>query len=173
MIRPPPTSTLFPYTTLFRSDRQDNHPAQPRIRVPWQFHGKEASLIEKQVISENRDAEQMPSKGASPRRERQDPSHVPGMQDRRKNDCGAKRPEQSAFPISHEYQCDDRGDDADHDVVTIMLLMPVWPKRVFQNPPRQIVQPIYLGVVAEEIPPGETGNSHGDTSNERGENSKQ
>src|SRR5438477_1884577 len=68
MIRPPPTSTLFPYTTLFRSDRQDNHPAQPRIRVPWQFHGKEASLIEKQVISENRDAEQMPAKGASPDR---------------------------------------------------------------------------------------------------------
>src|SRR5437762_13102458 len=28
MIRPPPRSTLFPYTTLFRSAAEDNNPAQ-------------------------------------------------------------------------------------------------------------------------------------------------
>src|SRR4051812_49658114 len=31
MIRPPPTSTLFPYTTLFRSDR---HGGAARVRPP-------------------------------------------------------------------------------------------------------------------------------------------
>src|SRR3712207_7152665 len=33
MIRRPPRSTLFPYTTLFRS-RSTKHPLQPR-EVPW------------------------------------------------------------------------------------------------------------------------------------------
>ena len=51
--------------------------------------------------------------------------------------------------------------------------MQIWPKRVFQNPPGQIVQPTYLSVVAEQIPLGETRNPHGETSNERDENSKQ
>src|SRR5688572_32450707 len=34
MIRPPPRSTLFPYTTLFRSDlvAQELHLPQPRLR---------------------------------------------------------------------------------------------------------------------------------------------
>src|SRR5438105_203080 len=115
----------------------------------------------------------MPDKGASPGRERQDPSHVPGMQDRRQNDCGAERPEHSALPISHENKRDDRRNDDDDDVVPIMLLMPVWPKRIFQDPPGQIVQSTYLGVVAEEIPLGEARNSYGNASNERNENSKQ
>src|SRR5256885_11234276 len=29
MIRRPPRSTLFPYTTLFRSEERDEHPAEP------------------------------------------------------------------------------------------------------------------------------------------------
>src|SRR3712207_8803702 len=35
MIRRPPRSTLFPYTTLFRSDRRH------RVRVPLRRHGAE------------------------------------------------------------------------------------------------------------------------------------
>src|SRR5438552_8313264 len=33
MLRPPPSSTLFPYTTLFRSERQ-GHPGSREARVP-------------------------------------------------------------------------------------------------------------------------------------------
>src|SRR5688572_32494082 len=33
MIRRPPRSTLFPYTTLFRSHRHERHP--PRRRITW------------------------------------------------------------------------------------------------------------------------------------------
>src|SRR5260221_6712843 len=32
MIRRPPRSTLFPYTTLFRSQQDEGHPAQERDR---------------------------------------------------------------------------------------------------------------------------------------------
>src|SRR5438309_5457462 len=41
MIRPPPRSTLFPYTTLFRSPRQtdlDRRLKQPGCRYPSRFH---------------------------------------------------------------------------------------------------------------------------------------
>src|SRR2546426_8630286 len=34
MIRRPPRSTLFPYTTLFRSDRAHQHPRVRRGRAP-------------------------------------------------------------------------------------------------------------------------------------------
>src|SRR5687768_18104248 len=34
MIRRPPRSTLFPYTTLFRSRRPDASPASPNRRLP-------------------------------------------------------------------------------------------------------------------------------------------
>src|SRR5438067_7340870 len=34
MIRPPPRSTLFPYTTLFRSRRQHDYPAAGEEHVP-------------------------------------------------------------------------------------------------------------------------------------------
>src|SRR3712207_8753379 len=33
MIRRPPRSTLFPYTTLFRSDPRRRRPRQPRLRM--------------------------------------------------------------------------------------------------------------------------------------------
>src|SRR2546430_9043377 len=33
MIRRPPRSTLFPYTTLFRSDREGRHPIAVTMRV--------------------------------------------------------------------------------------------------------------------------------------------
>src|SRR2546429_8759204 len=39
MIRRPPRSTLFPYTTLFRSD---SHPPEPAARIPEQ---DEAGLV--------------------------------------------------------------------------------------------------------------------------------
>src|SRR2546426_5125162 len=35
MIRRPPRSTLFPYTTLFRSPRRQAHPAGPSSGNPW------------------------------------------------------------------------------------------------------------------------------------------
>src|SRR5690349_23761799 len=34
MIRRPPRSTLFPYTTLFRSDEPDDSPAEPAFAGP-------------------------------------------------------------------------------------------------------------------------------------------
>src|SRR5205809_5706476 len=37
MLRPPPTSTLFPYTTLFRSRRRRNAQRRER-RVPREHH---------------------------------------------------------------------------------------------------------------------------------------
>src|SRR2546429_3830058 len=38
MIRRPPRSTLFPYTTLFRSDVE---PAEVGARIDWVVHGAE------------------------------------------------------------------------------------------------------------------------------------
>src|SRR6516225_11432361 len=35
MIRRPPRSTLFPYTTLFRSPRLPRHPSSPVLSVTW------------------------------------------------------------------------------------------------------------------------------------------
>src|SRR5437588_8037419 len=38
MIRPPPRSTLFPYTTLFRSmDTANNQGASANIRLRWNY----------------------------------------------------------------------------------------------------------------------------------------
>src|SRR3989475_9242475 len=36
MIRRPPRSTLFPYTTLFRSPAKAQRPEQPAVRHRWQ-----------------------------------------------------------------------------------------------------------------------------------------
>src|SRR5437588_12298108 len=93
----------------------------------------------------------MPGERTSPGRERQYPCQVPRVQDRRKNDCGAKRPKHSALPISRERERGDCGDDDDHQIITIMLLMPVRPNRIIQNPPEYIVQPANWGEVAEQI----------------------
>src|SRR2546430_7415179 len=41
MIRRPPRSTLFPYTTLFRSRRFDGRPQQPRCEL-WPARGLRA-----------------------------------------------------------------------------------------------------------------------------------
>src|SRR5437016_6346417 len=39
MIRPPPTSTLFPYTTLFRSGHEPHRPSLPERReLPPRLH---------------------------------------------------------------------------------------------------------------------------------------
>src|SRR3712207_7063392 len=45
MIRRPPRSTLFPYTTLFRSDRRqrEHHRQQPR-------RGRDRAVIERQEV---------------------------------------------------------------------------------------------------------------------------
>src|SRR5438046_10210729 len=40
MIRRPPRSTLFPYTTLFRSQRRGEHPT----RIETEFHARELSF---------------------------------------------------------------------------------------------------------------------------------
>src|SRR5256885_9438665 len=47
MIPPPPRSTLFPYPTLFRSDRRSQDPPNPAVVSPcttrkprWRWHGR-------------------------------------------------------------------------------------------------------------------------------------
>src|SRR5690348_18086014 len=45
MIRRPPRSTLFPYTTLFRSPNQDGAPI--RLIVPWKYGFKGIKSIVK------------------------------------------------------------------------------------------------------------------------------
>src|SRR5262245_66620098 len=39
-IRAAPTSTLFPYTTLFRSPHAQGHERNPRLRVDRAFHSR-------------------------------------------------------------------------------------------------------------------------------------
>src|SRR3712207_8097404 len=49
MIRRPPRSTLFPYTTLFRSENKKDGAAAPSCREPWNWmrcgllHGRRGS----------------------------------------------------------------------------------------------------------------------------------
>src|SRR5437879_7227154 len=60
MIRPPPKSTLFPYTTLFRSSKQEYHkhiktvsfiPASSTIRGLTNCQGKNATSTSNQSAS--------------------------------------------------------------------------------------------------------------------------
>src|SRR2546430_4390863 len=44
MIRRPPRSTLFPYTTLFRSSRRRRGRATPRLMSPWTPDERDALL---------------------------------------------------------------------------------------------------------------------------------
>src|SRR2546425_1948024 len=49
MIRRPPRSTLFPYTTLFRSELEDRRPARPEVclqAVEEERDGREAVMAE-------------------------------------------------------------------------------------------------------------------------------
>src|SRR2546422_3813957 len=53
MIRRPPRSTLFPYTTLFRSDlRQGDRPFRPRCAQPRREHGvfRNKATLEADII---------------------------------------------------------------------------------------------------------------------------
>src|SRR5205807_6823325 len=55
MIRPPPSSTLFPYTTLFRSERlpELGEPFRGRVVVPAFAHGRGRRLdedVERRVL---------------------------------------------------------------------------------------------------------------------------
>src|SRR3712207_7142874 len=43
MIRRPPRSTLFPYTTLFRSGKSARGPSRRRRRAPAELRGRERS----------------------------------------------------------------------------------------------------------------------------------
>src|SRR5205807_7368561 len=49
MLRPPPRSTLFPYTTLFRSPGRRNHPISGAlVQQPDSFIPNEASFLRHQ-----------------------------------------------------------------------------------------------------------------------------
>src|SRR5260370_31865146 len=51
MIRRPPRSTLFPYTTLFRSDADDAAAAYKRVRAGWRLRhrapGRAGALLDR------------------------------------------------------------------------------------------------------------------------------
>src|SRR2546421_11551481 len=58
MIRRPPRSTLFPYTTLFRSQRQPLTHLRPRVGVLAERLGEDARVLqvpEAHVVGGNRD----------------------------------------------------------------------------------------------------------------------
>src|SRR2546430_6672528 len=52
MIRRPPRSTLFPYTTLFRSDRNDKHPRPRGSGLGLKFARSSASSRSEEHTSE-------------------------------------------------------------------------------------------------------------------------
>src|SRR5258708_24015660 len=45
MIRRPPRSTLFPYTTLFRSDERQPHDYQLAALAPWEKAERRGSIV--------------------------------------------------------------------------------------------------------------------------------
>src|SRR2546430_9097456 len=47
MIRRPPRSTLFPYTTLFRSDRAHHCDRRPVVPSPWQSSRRISRWLQK------------------------------------------------------------------------------------------------------------------------------
>src|SRR2546422_5395078 len=47
MIRRPPRSTLFPYTTLFRSLKKNDHPLNPAFTVATLFEPSQGDLEER------------------------------------------------------------------------------------------------------------------------------
>src|SRR3712207_7158790 len=49
MIRRPPRSTLFPYTTLFRSGREDLRPAESEGEVPGRRAGGQVGRRQRQA----------------------------------------------------------------------------------------------------------------------------
>ena len=76
--------------------RDDDDGAQPWFGVPGQ--GEEAFVPEKE-ISEERDRQDVPGKGAAPGRERQDPWAIPGMEHGTQHERGPEHPEHRAFPV--------------------------------------------------------------------------
>src|SRR5207249_4799589 len=104
-----------------------DHTSQPRLGVPGE---SEKALIIKEIVSEDSDAQKMPGEGAPPGRDRQNPGHIPGVQDRRENETGAERPKHAAPPITHEEEANQPRYNKKDYVVAIMLLMPVWRNRV-------------------------------------------
>src|SRR3712207_7264605 len=68
MIRRPPRSTLFPYTTLFRSRRRDHRPRRVRQRG----RGRAASLRDH---GRHRQVPPCARRGRLPRQRQRDPQH--------------------------------------------------------------------------------------------------
>src|SRR3712207_8391024 len=61
MIRRPPRSTLFPYTTLFRSVEADHHQPERQLAQPFREHPARhlrEPVVETREYSEHRPAEQ-------------------------------------------------------------------------------------------------------------------
>src|SRR3712207_8580276 len=50
MIRRPPRSTLFPYTTLFRSDPSDNREARTRSRSSLRSSSAAATIMDRTAV---------------------------------------------------------------------------------------------------------------------------
>src|SRR2546426_8797564 len=75
MIRPPPRSTLFPHTTLFRSPLKDTHAAV-------QITGVIADVVVTQGLSQRRNSPD------------QCPLHLPRLQPRRGAAAGRRRSEE-------------------------------------------------------------------------------
>src|SRR5436305_12633952 len=110
---------------------QNDYASQPRFGVPGE---REKALIIKEVVSENSDAQTMPGKGASPGRDRQNPSYIPGMQHWRENETGAERPKHAAAPIAPQKKTKQRRHHQKAAVAAGTLRMPAWQNRALHDP---------------------------------------
>src|SRR3712207_7096667 len=110
MIRRPPRSTLFPYTTLFRSDRHRRQAAQggdpPDAREPDGAH----AVLRRHVRGEQARAGRLPlpaSGGAAGRPRRRSEEHTSELQSRQYLVCRLllekKTLSVSSYPITSRY----------------------------------------------------------------------
>src|SRR2546427_9574013 len=76
MIRRPPRSTLFPYTTLFRSRERQPHPDSRRWQESRRFQGREKHLRARAL----RDSAARPRQGRSRRRGGRSEEHTSELQ---------------------------------------------------------------------------------------------
>src|SRR2546422_2638816 len=83
MIRRPPRSTLFPYTTLFRTPRRDDHEPGHRKQDPHEADGEVAARLVEPLGEDRRDG----------RREREpEEREYSGAEEQQSQDCSGKRP---------------------------------------------------------------------------------
>ena len=76
--------------------RDGDEGAEPWLGVPGE---EEEAFVPEEVVGEESYREDVPGIGAAPGGEREYPGAIPGMENRRKDKCGAERPEHPAFPI--------------------------------------------------------------------------